>query len=58
MITPKEITAIRERVGSRVKLAAMLGVASERTIARWEAGENVPHQICEDKLREIEKAIP
>lgn len=60
MITPKEIKKIREKVGGRLKLALLVGVASETTIYRWEKGGEqgaVPHQIYEKKLREIEREL-
>lgn len=57
MITPEEIKKIREKVGSRLKLALLVGVASETTIYRWEKGSAVPHQVYENKLREIEREL-
>ena len=39
-MTPAEIKAIRKRYGLSVeRLAALLRVASKRTVMRWEAGE-------------------
>jgi DNA-binding transcriptional regulator YiaG len=57
MITPKEIKAIRKKVGGRLELALNVGLKSEATIYRWERGAAVPHQVYEKKLRKIEKKL-
>ena len=39
-MTPKQFQDLRERLGlSQAELALVLGIASDRTVRRWELGE-------------------
>ena len=53
MIKLKGLKKLRERAGlNRTELAAKMGVR-ERTIRRWEDGENIPHPERMKKLNRI-----
>jgi DNA-binding transcriptional regulator YiaG len=52
---PREFRAIRNQLGlSAAKLAKELGVASGRTIRRWEAGDRKIPQTVVNLLQRIE----
>jgi len=53
MIKLKDLKKLRERAGlNRTELAAKIGVR-ERTIRRWEEGDNIPHPERMKKLNRI-----
>jgi DNA-binding transcriptional regulator YiaG len=49
-MTPEEIVSARKQLGlSQAGLAAELGLANDRTVRRWEAGEipiTGPAELC------------
>lgn len=53
MIKLKDLKKLRKRAGlNRTELAAKIGVR-ERTICRWEEGDNIPHPERMKKLNRI-----
>ena len=53
MIKLKDLKKLRESAGlNRTELAAKIGVR-ERTIRRWEEGDNIPHPERMKKLNRI-----